>query len=507
MSPADAVWEAWRTSARRKALARRYYVSVLAAGGGLADLFRNDVYEKHFRQLGGDAARLDARAIRDFLRILSASVPELKGLALPRIIKRRRPLRKIHPNLLIEQFARTVAASSRGAIVPELSRLAAELATERGVSPTMLSASDFARVDVASRLTARLRARPGRSKHRGLQLGRTFLRQQAEASGLAPAQQAELLQSFPGARRPRVRQAWSPLVERYIYEEYLSVQRHGWRSTGNAVYAFEKWALNRYSGLVRDDYLSPGLLRAENVEAYIDSLEQRRIGSTSRARYLACLRRWFRWLAEQGYPMGNALRPLRRVSKWTEPDVKVWPLENVLAFRDAVMRDSDALDKAVFGLLVTTVCRSEEIWQLTLDDWDSFRRTMRFHDTGQDGEQRYRRIPVFGRVATDVDAYLTVRPLPRDPLDRHLFIYPDGTPVTQHRIRARFIHYCTIAGLPSVRVGLLRNTGATELLDQDVDTFTRARILGHLSLNSQTYYTKFTFAGARKRLLEGEEDL
>lgn len=486
----------WQGGEEGRRAIRRYLD--LAFGADLAerDLYRQEFFDLY--RMSGFAG--GEEVIVQFLELLAALRRDLAELPLPMLSVRLRRPRRANACPLVEEFL----GGRQMSIRKELYLGAGLLALQVGRSMAELTAVDFAREDVVKACAMRISAQgASRAQRRAAYL---FYRAQLEAAGVGSRMQEAILQPLAEEKSEQMPRGVSPTVATYI--EYRRALGLGtWRDKARELRRFETWVTECDHGTIGEDgHLDTQILTADHVAGYRSFLADR-VQKITLSFRLSHLRTYLHWLRRNGLVDAQVLRPLRRVSERSKrkKKVTVWEIETLRKFRDVVVRSQTPLVRCAIGLLVVTVGRAQELYDLRLQDIDLVGAQIRLQGKGRGSHERW--VPITSlRLLADLRAYLAERPRPQKPGEEALFLLPDGRPLTATALRCEFIRLCEQAGIEGRwRLGVLRRTGATMLQEAGVDTLVRAQIMGHRDLRSQEHYVRNDFEHAARRLLAREE--
>jgi len=232
-----------------------------------------------------------------------------------------------------------------------------------------------------------------------------------------------------------------------------------------------------------------GDLKLVDFRAWLAALAGESLTASSRARELAGVRSFFRWLDRTGR-LHNAAIDLLRAPKTPKrlprPVSEEGAQEILDEAKDIATQDWIGLrDQALFTLLYGAGLRISEALSLR---WRDLNLGDRLMVTGKGSKQR--QVPLLPLVRKSLEAYRLAAPFPGEP-KAPIFVGVRGgvlnPAVAERQLRA----VRRMLGLPdSVTPHALRHSFATHLLADGADLRSLQELLGHSSLSTTQLYTR-----------------
>lgn len=259
---------------------------------------------------------------------------------------------------------------------------------------------------------------------------------------------------------------------------------------------FANWLESRGGGLAE--------ATEADIAAYLAHLHTRSesFKPSSQRRLHSALRRFYRWLLDQGRirvdPLLNVERPMR-----AERFPKTLSEEHVEALLDAPDAGTPLglRDRAMLELAYATGLRVSELVDLKLFELSLADQVLRA--TGKGDKQRL--VPL-GEVAADwLQRYLSeARPaILKGRTSDHVFVTGRGTGMTRQMAWTLIKKHAANAGIPREKISphVLRHAFATHLLNHGADLRVVQLLLGHADISTTQVYTHV----ARERLKQLHE--
>ena len=285
----------------------------------------------------------------------------------------------------------------------------------------------------------------------------------------------------------------NPLIDEFVDALWLAdgLSRNTLSAYRSDLALLQTWLAQRGQGLADAD--------EEAINAYLAALHGRPGGfkGSSQRRLHSTLRRFFRWLLDQGRiradPLLNIARPAagsRFPKTLTEKDV-----EALLAAPD-VTQPLGLRDRTLFEVLYATGLRVSELVGLKLFEVSLGEGVVRVLGKGA----KERLVPL-GEVAVDwLQRWLDEGRLQilAGRRSDHVFVGQRGTGLTRQTAWTLIKKYALQCDIPAQRISphVLRHAFATHLLNHGADLRVVQMLLGHADISTTQVYTHV----ARERL-------
>lgn len=236
---------------------------------------------------------------------------------------------------------------------------------------------------------------------------------------------------------------------------------------------------------------SPQHVERADIIEFLASLSHRNMSGISRARKLASLREFFRYLMLNGTldkaPTDGVDTPRKEKRRPTY----FRPEEYNRLLSEA---GGNTRDYAIIQVFLQTGVRLAELCALTVDDIDLTNRLLHVRE-GKG--MKARSIELEKKAITAIKSYLSVRP---EASNKRLFLNRYGEAIGERGVRKIVTKYRIAAGITKRRAGphALRHTFATQKAEKGISPYRLKEWLGHTNLNTTQLYVHLAQQNAHK---------
>lgn len=234
----------------------------------------------------------------------------------------------------------------------------------------------------------------------------------------------------------------------------------------------------------------PEQVQRRHLQDYLACLGARGLTGVSRARKLAAVRGYFRFLEDQEVigksPAAGLETPKKE--RTSRSVLRVDEYTRLLS-----LAGTDPRDYAIFQVFLQTGLRVSELCALRRQDVDFEGRTV----TVRMGKgQQARTIDLETKAARAIKSYLAIRP---DSLDDRLFLNRYGESISERGVRKLVAKYLKAGGITKkASCHSLRHTFATYKAERGVSAYQLRDWLGHRNLNTTQIYVRLGRGNGRK---------
>ncbi len=281
---------------------------------------------------------------------------------------------------------------------------------------------------------------------------------------------------------------------KYLLEfmNYLRYERNVSENTVQS-YRFDLEEFFKYLENENKDILS---LSPDDIENYIKFCIKRNVSTSTVARYISCIKSFFKFMVINEYLDNNPSETIERPK--VSRDIPMFLTEEEVEKLKQAIRTFEknnaklVRDVSIIELLFSCGLRVSELVNLKIGDINLKEGYLVV--TGKGSKQRI--VPI-GKVAKEyIKEYLFVRAKTMSKFsydDGFLFISKLGKKISRISIWKIIKKYASLAGLNKrISVHTLRHSFATELLKNGADLRSVQELLGHKSILATQIYTHIT---------------
>jgi len=238
--------------------------------------------------------------------------------------------------------------------------------------------------------------------------------------------------------------------------------------------------------------VSPTNVERADITEYLAYLAERRLSGVSRARKLAALREYFRYLTDhallQASPMTGVATPKRE-----KHDRTALTRDEYLAMLSYA--GGNARDYAILQVFLQTGLRVSELVALSMDDVDLTNHIL--HVRAGKG-MAARSIELERKATQAIKNYLATRPTAAA---EQLFLNYTNEPISERGVRKLVAKYLKLAGIKKkASCHSLRHTFATAKAQQGISAYRLRDWLGHASLETTQIYIHLSKQNAQREM-------
>ena len=239
---------------------------------------------------------------------------------------------------------------------------------------------------------------------------------------------------------------------------------------------------------------SPERIVKADITDYLASLARLGLSGVTRARKLAALREYFRYLVNHGQLIKSPSDGIDTPKREKKSRTALAPSEYN---RLLALTGSNPRDFAILQLFLQSGIRISELCALTVSDVDFINHALSVR-AGKGLTDRT--IGLDKKAAQAVKNYLTARP---DKHAEHLFLNAEGKPITPRGVQWLVAKYVKEAGITrKVSPHSLRHTFATEKARRGVSPFLLQAWLGHARLDTTAIYVHMAGGADAQKIME-----
>ncbi len=237
---------------------------------------------------------------------------------------------------------------------------------------------------------------------------------------------------------------------------------------------------------------SPTDVNRTDVVEFLAHLAEQDISGTTRARKLASIREYFRFLEREGLVAKNPTLGVQTPKKerGSRTALRLDEYTKLLSLAGANPRDY-----AILQVFLQTGIRISELCALTRNDIDFESRQVHI---GNGKGQKARTIELEKKGIQAIKSYLVVRP---ESLHDELFLNYQGVPLGGRGVRKMLAKYLKASGITKkISPHSLRHTFATYKAERGVSPYVLREWLGHARLDTTQIYVHMARENSKKAM-------
>jgi integrase/recombinase XerD len=282
---------------------------------------------------------------------------------------------------------------------------------------------------------------------------------------------------------------------RDFIREYLSYCRVEKGLSTNSISSYET-DLDRLSVWVGAKGLEMLSLTRADLREWMIDLGGQKLSENTKRRLVSAVRGFYKFLVFDGHiqqsPAEDIVSPQKGL--YLPRYLSTAEIELLLGSIDT-STFSGLRDRSLVELMYASGLRVSEAITLRLGDIDLDAGIL--ETTGKGGKTR--RVPVGSAAIEWVKSYLSARRSREDASIDHIFVSPEGRPLSRRTVYDLISGYAEKCGLEGVSPHTLRHSFATHLVQNNADIRSVQQMLGHADISTTQIYTHITSSHLKRR--------
>jgi site-specific recombinase XerD len=250
---------------------------------------------------------------------------------------------------------------------------------------------------------------------------------------------------------------------------------------------------------VRVDWDNPKKLERLDIVGFMNRLAGMKRSGTTRARKLASLRHFLKFLKENGVIAGNPAETVIRARKEEKDPTVLFKNEYKALLFEA---QGNSRDYAILLTFLKSGIRESELADLQIDDVDFMHDTLRVRE-GKGKKERT--IPLMPELKRAMRRYVGDRDQQANIVDEEtLFLARNGTSLNPSSIRKLVKKYYTKAGVKKSGVHTLRHTFSAHNVNNGMPIADLQKVLGHKKKETTLKYIHVVNTNLRESMLKSQ---
>jgi site-specific recombinase XerD len=248
---------------------------------------------------------------------------------------------------------------------------------------------------------------------------------------------------------------------------------------------------------VRVDWNNPKKLERLDIVGFMNRLAGMKRSGTTRARKLASLRHFLKFLKENGVIAGNPAETVIRARKEEKDPTVLFKNEYKALLFEA---QENSRDYAILLTFLKSGIRESELADLQIDDVDFVHDTLKVRE-GKGKKERT--IPLMPELKRALRRYMGDRDQQDNIVDEEtLFLARNGTSLNPSSIRKLVKKYYTKAGVRKSGVHTLRHTFSAHNVNNGMPIADLQKVLGHKKKETTLKYIHVVSTSLRETMLK-----
>src|SRR5256714_1921652 len=248
---------------------------------------------------------------------------------------------------------------------------------------------------------------------------------------------------------------------------------------------------------VRVDWNNPKKLERLDIVGFMNRLAGMKRSGTTRARKLASLRHFLKFLKENGVIAGNPAETVIRARKEEKDPTVLFKNEYKALLFEA---QENSRDYAILLTFLKSGIRESELADLQIEDVDFVHDTLRVRE-GKGKKERT--IPLMPELKRALKRYIGDRDQQDNIVDEEtLFLARNGTSLNPSSIRKLVKKYYTKAGVRKSGVYTLRHTFSAHNVNNGMPIADLQKVLGHKKKETTLKYIHVVSTSLRETMLK-----
>jgi site-specific recombinase XerD len=248
---------------------------------------------------------------------------------------------------------------------------------------------------------------------------------------------------------------------------------------------------------IRVDWNNPKKLERLDIVGFMNRLAGLKRSGTTRARKLASLRHFLKFLKENGVIAGNPAETVIRARKEEKDPTVLFKNEYKALLFEA---QGNSRDYAILLTFLKSGIRESELADLQIEDVDFLHDTLRVR---QGKGKKERTVPLMPELKRVLRRYLADRDRQANIVDEEtLFLARNGTSLNPSSIRKLVKKYYTKAGVRKSGVHTLRHTFSAHNVNNGMPIADLQKVLGHKKKETTLKYIHVVSTSLRETMLK-----